>query len=152
MILAALSTAALLGGVVCAEARGLPRREQLAVAQVALNLARAERTTLARVLRAPGRWASPDACPRALRPRFAALARAFLAGRLHAPRWARKALAFVAPRALAKVRARWRARGFRPLVGTGTVHTFWQRAGPRRPARATPRLASRAPATGAGSP
>lgn len=126
MILALMLAAdvAALGGTMCAEARGLNRREVLAIGQVAINRARARRTSVASELARPDQFA--NGCPKRYRARFAKLARDLLAGRAKAPRWARLAVAFVAPRALRRVRARWQRHGLVPIRGTGTVHTFWR--------------------------
>jgi hypothetical protein len=129
-VIAALLSLALdarvLGGVVCAEARGLSLHEQLAVAQVAVNRARAERKPLRVILSRSGQWAGPGGCPKVDRRRFTVLARRFLAGRLKPPRWALRAQAFVAPRALARVAPAWKRRGYQPIAGTRTTHTFWR--------------------------
>lgn len=125
MILALLLSADVaLGGAMCAEARGLGAREALAIGQVAINRARARRTSVAAELARPDQFAS--GCPKRYRARFIRLARDLLAGRAKPPRWARRAVAFVAPRALRRVRARWQRHGLVPIRGTGTVHTFWR--------------------------
>lgn len=115
-----------LGRMICAEARGLGRAEQLAIAQVAKTLAAEGRRSI-RVEVANRRWAGGGGCPASERARFVRLARAFLEGRAKAPKWARKARAFVAPRALRKVSGSWRRRGFVPIKGTRTAHIFWRR-------------------------
>jgi len=130
MVSGVLLSAALLGGVLCSEARGLidrpgGRREILAIAQVAMNRARRDRRPLDVELRRPGQWAAP-ACPAGEARRFERLAGRFLAGKVKAPRWSRRAVAFAAPAASRRVAGAWRRLGYRPINGTGTVHVFWR--------------------------
>lgn len=132
MIAIALSVASVLGGVLCAEARGMldmpdGLREVAAIAQVAQNIAHRDGRSLVSVLRTPGQWARPT-CPAGAARRFVAVARRFLAGSLVVPRWAHKAVAFCTVRASKRVGARWRRLGFVPLGGTHTIHVFWRYA------------------------
>lgn len=126
----ALSVASVLGGVLCAEARGLldrpgGQREVLAIAQVAQNRARRDGRALVAELRRPGQWAAPT-CPAVEARRFERVARRFLAGKVKAPRWSRRAVAFATPAASRRVSAGWRRLGYRPIKRTGTVHVFWR--------------------------
>lgn len=124
LLAAAALDAAALGDVLCAEARGLPEREQLAIAQVARNRARAARTSIRVELARPGQWAK--GCPARLHRPLAALAARFIAGMVRAPRWAGQAVAFATPKASRRVEKTWRARGLVPMRGTRTVHVFWR--------------------------
>jgi hypothetical protein len=124
-----LLSAALLGGVLCGEARGLidrpgGQREILALAETARARARDAGHSLAVELR--GAWARPT-CPAREARRFEALARRFLKGKIRGPKWSRTALAFCTEGAARRVGARWRARGFERIRGTGTVHVFWRK-------------------------
>ena len=130
MIAIALSVASALGGVLCAEARGMldmpdGLREVAAIAQVAQNTAHRDARSMQSVVRTPGQWARPT-CPAGAARRFEAVARRFLAGSLAVPRWARHAVAFCTVRASRRVGARWRRLGFVPINGTRTIHVFWR--------------------------
>ena len=126
----ALSVASVLGGVLCAEARGMldhpgGLREVAAIAQVAMNRARRDHRDLVAELRRPGQWARPT-CPDGEAMRFELVARRFLASQVMAPRWARRAVAFATLRASRRVSGAWRRLGYRPINGTRTVHVFWR--------------------------
>lgn len=126
--------AATLGDVLCAESRGMLERpagrlvagrvEVLALAETARKRARDGRRSILREV-STAQWA--HGCPAGERRPFVKLAGRFLAGKVHGPKWARRAVGFVAPRALGKVNKVWRARGLVPIRGTRTVHVFWRR-------------------------
>lgn len=120
---------AVLGDVLCAEGRGMletrrGRVEVLALAETARKRARDGRRSILREV-STAQWA--HGCPAGARRPFVKLAGHFLAGKVRGPKWARRAVAFVAPRALGKVNKVWRARGLVPIRGTRTVHVFWRR-------------------------
>ncbi len=117
------------GAVLCAEGRGLldrpgGRDELAAIAQVAINRARRSGRSVRAELLAPLQFAT--ACPLRDRRRFEALFAGVRLGVVRPPAWATRALAFVAPYALGKVRAAWSRNGYEPLHATDTVHVFWQ--------------------------
>ena len=85
--------------------------------------------TIRGVVTAPEQFAA--GCGRDPGKKTARLVRKFFAGKVHAPKWARRALAFTTKARWRSVRAAWAKKGFFRIRGTGTVHVFYEKRGVR---------------------
>lgn len=115
------------GGVVCAEARGEDREEQIAIARVIKNRLQASGRTALDEMLAPWQFAKP--C-RASLVKLDHLT-AYATGRWgEAPDWSHEATHFCSRKTVRKVRRRWRRRGLRIIEsGRRVGHRFWKPRG-----------------------
>lgn len=109
--------------------RGAPaaERERAAILQLVKNRAQTPGypRTITGVVTAPGQFAA--GCDRDPGRRTQRLVSRFFTGKVAAPRWARRALAFTTLESWRKVRKTWARKGFCRIRGTDTVHVFYEK-------------------------
>ena len=125
----------LLTQMLCGETQGMEvtrgaraaERERVVILQLVKTRMRTPGypRTITGVVTAPGQFAA--GCDRDPGRHTRRLVHRFFAGKVAAPRWARRALAFTTLKSWRRVRKAWARKGFCRIRDTDTVHVFYEK-------------------------